>query len=44
MLHTKVRQNRQTGSKEEDLKAHDGNLGHVTNIILIDFHFLAPKS
>ena len=47
MLHTKVHGNRSTGSKD-DLKAFYNiwawePSGHVTNIILIHFHFLIPK-
>ena len=49
MLHTKFRENRPAGSGEEDLKGftiygHGGHLGHVTSIMLINFHFLVPES
>ena len=50
MLHTKFRENRPTGSGEEDfwrvfiIYGHGGNLGHMTRIMLINFHFLVPES
>ena len=50
MLHTKFRENRPTGSGEEDflrvftIYGHGGHLGHVTRIMLINFHFLVPES
>ena len=50
MLHTKFRGNRPAGSGEKDFKrvftiyGHGGHLGHVTSIMLINFHFLVPKS
>ena len=50
MLHTKFRENRPTGSGEEDflrvftIYGRGGHLGHVTSIMLINFHFLAPES
>ena len=45
MLHTKCRGKRSAGSGEEDFKcAHGGHLGHVTSIMLINFHFLVSKS
>ena len=50
MLHTKFRGNRPAGSGEEDflrvftIYGHGGHLGHVTSIILSDFHFLVPES
>ena len=49
MLHTKLHQNRSTGIREDVLKVftiygRDGHLGHVTSIILINFHFHVPKS
>ena len=50
MLHTKFRGNRPAGSGEEDflrvftIYGHGGHLGHVTRIMLINFHFLVPKS
>ena len=45
MLHTKFRGNQPAGSEEEDflgvftIYGHGGHLGHVTSIILINFHF-----
>ena len=50
MLNTKFRGNRPAGSTEEDFRriftiyGHVGHLGHVTSIMLSDFHFLVPKS
>ena len=50
MLHTKFRENRPTGAGEEDflriftIYGHGGHLGHVTRIVLINFHFLVPES
>ena len=50
MLHTKFRGNRPAGSTEEDFRriftiyGPDGHLGHVTSIMLSDFHFLVPES
>ena len=50
MLHTKFQENRPAGSGEEDffkvftIYGHGGHLGHVTRIILRNFHFLVPKS
>ena len=50
MLHTKFRGNRPAGSTEEDFRriftiyGRDGHLGHVTSIMLSDFHFLVPDS
>ena len=50
MLHTKFRENRPTGSGVEDflmvfiIYGHGGHLGHVTRIMLINFHFLVPES
>ena len=50
MLHTKFRGNRPAGSGEEDFSrvftiyGHDGHLGHVTRIMLTNFHFLVPES
>ena len=35
MLHTKFRENRPAGS--------GGHLGHVTRVILPNFHFLVPE-
>ena len=50
MLHTKFRENWPAGSGEEDflrvfiIYGRGGHLGHVTSIILINFHFLVPES
>ena len=50
MLHTKFRENRPPGSGEEDflrvftIYGHGGHLGHVTTIMLINFHFLVLES
>ena len=50
MLNTKFRGNRPAGSTEEDFQriftiyGHVGHLGHVTSIMLSDFHFLVPES
>ena len=50
MLHTEFRGNQSTGSEEEDfcrfstIYGHGGHLGHVTSIILTNFHFHVPKS
>ena len=50
MLHTKFRENQPAGSGEEDfwrvftIYGHGGHLGHVTSIMLINFHFLVPES
>ena len=49
MLHTKFRENRPTGSGEDFLRVftiyvRGGHLGHVTSIMLINFHFLVPES
>ena len=50
MLHTKFRENRPAGSGEEDFRrvftvyGHGGHLGHVTRIMLTNFHFLVPES
>ena len=49
MLHTKFRGNRPAGSKEDCLRVftiygHGSHLGHVTSIMLINFHFHVPKS
>ena len=49
MLHTKFRENWPTGSGEGFLRVFTINgrgshLGHVTRIMLIDFHFLVPES
>ena len=49
MLHTKFRENRSASSGEEDflrvftIYGHGGHLGHVTRIMLINFHFLVPE-
>ena len=50
MLHTKFPKNRPASSGEEDflrvftIYGHGGHLGHVTRIMLINFHFLVPES
>ena len=50
MLHTKFPGNRPTGSGEKGFKRvstiyeHGGHLGHVTKVMLSDFHFLVPES
>ena len=50
MLNTKFRGNRPAGSTEEDFRriftiyGRVGHLGHVTSIMLSDFHFLVPES
>ena len=50
MIHTKFRENRPAGSGEEDFEGfltiygRGGHLGHLTNIMLINFHFLALES
>ena len=50
MLHTKFRGNLPAGSTEEDFRriftiyGRVVNLGHVTSIMLSDFHFLVPES
>ena len=38
MLHMKFCENRPAGS------GHSGHLGHVTRIMLTNFHFLVPES
>ena len=50
MLNTKFRGNRPAGSTEVDFRkiftiyGRVGQLGHVTSIMLSDFHFLVPES
>ena len=50
MLNTKFHGNRPAGSTEEDFRriltiyGLVGHLGHVTSIMLSDFHFLVPES
>ena len=50
MLHTKFRGNQPAGSPEEDFRriftiyGRVSHLGHVTSIMLSDFHFLVPES
>ena len=50
MLHTKFRENRPAGSGEKyflrvfSIYGRGGHLGHVTSIMLSDFHFLVPES
>ena len=49
MLQTKFRGNLPAGSTEDfrmifTIYGHVGHLGHVTSIMLSDFHFLVPKN
>ena len=50
MLHTKFCGSRPAGSTEEDIRriytiyGRVGHLGHMTSILLSDFHFLVPES
>ena len=50
MLHIKFHGNWLAGSGEEDflmvftIYGHGGHLGHVTSIMLTNFHFLVPES
>ena len=50
MLHTKSLENRPAGPGEEDFRrvfnkyGHGGHLGHVTRIMLTNFHFLVSES
>ena len=49
MLHTTFNENRPAGSGEDFIRlftiyGHGGHLGHVTRIMLINFHFLIPES
>ena len=50
MLNTKFHGNQPAGSTEEDFRmtftiyGRGGHLGHVTSIMLSDFHFLVPES
>ena len=49
MLHTKFRGNQPAGSGEDfkgflPIYGCGGHLGHVTSIMLINFHFLVPES
>ena len=49
MLHIKFRGNRPAGSGEDFLRVftiygRGRHLGHVTSIMLINFHFLVPES
>ena len=50
MLHTKFRGNQPAGSGEEDfwrvftIYGRGGHLGHVTSIMLINFHYLVSES
>ena len=50
MLHTKFHQNWPTGSSKQDflsiytIYGYGSHLGHVTSIMLINFHFLLPKN
>ena len=49
MLHTKFCENRPAGSEEDfsrvlTIYGHGSHLGHVTRIMLTNFHFLVPES
>ena len=49
MLHTKFRENRPAGLSEKFCRVFTiygcgGHLGHVTRIMLTNFHFLVPES
>ena len=50
MIHTKFRGSLPAGSGKEDflrvftIYGHGGHLGHVTRIMLTNFHFLVPES
>ena len=50
MQHTKFRGNQPADSGEEDFRrvftiyGHGSHLGHVTSIMLINFHYLVPES
>ena len=49
MLHTKFCENRPAGFGEDfyrgfTIYGHGGQLGHVTRIMLTNFHFLVPES
>ena len=50
MLHTKFRGNRHAGSGEKCFRevftiyGRGGHLGHVTNFMSSDYHFLVPES
>ena len=48
MLHTKYHENRPAGSgrflKVFTIYGHGGHLGHVTRIMLTNFHCLVPES
>ena len=50
MLHTKFHRNLTTGSWKQDflrintIYGQGSHLGHVTSIMLINFHFLVPKN
>ena len=50
MPQTKFRENWPAGSREEaflrvfTIYGHVGHLGHVTSIILTNFHFIVPES
>ena len=49
MLHTKLHGNPSTGSEEENfcsvftIYVHGSHLGHVTRIIIINFHLFVPE-
>ena len=50
MLHTKIRENRPSGSGKKIFEVvftkygHGGHLDHVTSNMSSDFHFLVPES
>ena len=50
MLNTKFCGNQPAGSTEEDFRriftiyGRVGHLGHVTSVMLSDFHFIVPES
>ena len=50
MLHTKFLENRPASSGEDDflrvftIYGHGGTHGHMTRIMLTNFHFLVPES
>ena len=50
MLHIKFQGHRSTGSGEEDffkvftIYGHGGHVGHVTQLICINFHSFSPSS
>ena len=50
MLYTKLQRHRSIGSREEDffkvftIYGHGGHVGHVTQLICINFHSYSPSS